>query len=838
MKQSFESKAQAQRSLAIQEARSHGWAVQGVTKDGSVMELQKVENGNPIYFVTHNVDAAVSTRTNHLNSGGSLGLSLNGDGMTAHVWDGGIARATHQEYDGPGGNNRFSAGDGGSINFHASHVTGTIMASGVDADAKGMAPQANVIGYDWNSDLAEMTSEAASGMIISNHSYGYRTRNDAGQVLLPQYYFGGYITESRDVDEILFNAPFYLMVSSAGNDGEDNTATQNPTGGFGFDKLTAYSTAKNNLVIASADDATVSANGTLQSVGISSFSSEGPTDDFRIKPDIAGNGRNVYSTYHQFDSHYASISGTSMSSPNVTGSLLLLQEHYSDLNGTVMRAATLKGLALHTADDAGVSGPDAVFGWGLLNTKKAAEAITDNGTLSMVEELTLSAGQTYTITVDADTDSSTPLMASISWTDRPGQPVTTVNSTTPVLVNDLDIRVTKGGTTSFPYRLTSATTSSKSDNTVDPFERVDIGSASGTYTITVTHKGSLVGGSQNYSLIVTGISTTAAVCNATVPTGLSATESTLSWNPVPGASYNIRYRQVGTSSWTTVSTSSTSITLTGLTPETSYQAQVRSVCSSGTSSYSSSITFTTPGLPPVEYCDTEGQTSSFEWIDLVSFGGMTNATGNNGGYEDFTSLVATVSKGRTYTMTTSTGFSGTAYLQHFRVWIDYNQDGTFASSEVVFTSVSSTSGNRTGSVTIPSSALTGSTRMRVSMRYNAAPDACETFAFGEVEDYTVNITGPSSSSTYTASNERFVDDSFEEESEFSINIYPVPAKDFITIEASEMPESVSIYSSTGRKVEGATLNKSTVDVSNLSTGIYLIITEIKGKTYKSRFIKE
>ena len=88
------------------------------------MELQKVENNEPIYFTTFNTDAAESTRTNHLHSGGSLNLNLMGKDMTAHVWDAGIARITHQEYDGSGGSNRYSVGDGTtSLHFHAAHVT-------------------------------------------------------------------------------------------------------------------------------------------------------------------------------------------------------------------------------------------------------------------------------------------------------------------------------------------------------------------------------------------------------------------------------------------------------------------------------------------------------------------------------------------------------------------------------------------------------------------------------------------------------------------------------------------------------------------------------------------
>ncbi len=517
LEQELKKKSDDSKRRAVQLAAINGWPLTLTTSDGSFAELQSVdENDNPIYYVTSNVDAAESTRTNHLNSGGSLGLNLNGDNMTAYVWDGGLARASHQEYDGAGGTNRYSAGDGStSMHYHAAHVTGTIMASGVQANAKGMAPQSNVVGSDWNSDLSEATSAAASGMLVSNHSYGYAARNSAGNVQLPTYYFGGYIGVSRDWDQIMYNAPNYLMVVAAGNDGNDNTANSSPVGGNSlYDKLTGHSTSKNNLVVANAQDANINAAGNLISVSISSTSSEGPTDDLRIKPDITGNGSGVYSTYESSNSAYGTISGTSMASPNVTGSLLLLQEHYNNVNGSFMKAATLKGLVLHTADDAGSTGPDAIFGWGLLNSKRAAESITNNGNQSMIQELSLAPGQTYTITVDAD--GINDLLASISWTDLAGTANTgTVNLSTPALVNDLDIRVSKGGTTYTPWKLTGPTTNTKGDNNVDPFERVDVANASGTYTITVTHKGSLSGGSQNYSLIVTGIGQTTVVACAT-----------------------------------------------------------------------------------------------------------------------------------------------------------------------------------------------------------------------------------------------------------------------------------------------------------------------------------
>ncbi|WP_299678119.1 S8 family serine peptidase [uncultured Tenacibaculum sp.] len=1110
IEKSIESRENSQRKEAIRIAKQKGWKTSLTTKDGRFLQLQRVVNDVPVYLTTFNVDAARSTRTNHLNNGGSLGLNLMGQGMTAHVWDGGIARASHQEYDGAGGNNRFSVGDGSStLNFHAAHVTGTIIASGVQADAKGMAPHAKAVGYFWDNDQSEATNAAANGMLVSNHSYGFAARNpNTGQVQLPQYFFGGYIDESRAWDEIMFNAPNYLMVVAAGNDGNDNTANSNPTGGSGWDKLTGHSTSKNNLVVANAQDANVDASGNLISVSINSSSSEGPTDDFRIKPDITGNGTGVYSTYHNSNTAYNSITGTSMASPNVAGSMILLQQHYNNVNGNFMRAATLKGLALHTADDAGASGPDAVFGWGLLNAKRAAETITANGAASKIEELTLTSGQTYTITVDSD--GTSPLLASISWTDRPGTAVTTVNSTTPVLVNDLDIRVSKGSSEFLPYELTGPTSSAKRDNNVDPFERVDVANASGSYTITVTHKGSLTGGSQAFSLIVTGVTGTPAVCNATTPTGVnvngvSQTGATVNWSAVAGTTYDVRYRVAGTTSWTTSAVSGTSLDLSGLTAATQYQVQVRSKCPDGTnSSYSSSTTFTTnapaacqalpysesfesndgwtqvggddgdwvrdsggtpssttgpssgadgsfymfleastngstgqignnatailesgcfdlsgkssatftfqnhmygtnmgslkvqvssndgaswtdvwnqsgnqgnqwnaasvdlasylgatiklrivgttgngwrsdvaiddlaltavnagtdtqaPSAPsnvqassitqttatvswsastdnvgvtayevfqgstslgtvtgtsanltgltagtsytisvraqdaagnesaagsvtfttdsdtptPVNYCASSGNRTQFEWIDNVELGGIANATGAGSGYSDFTSQVGTLARGSSNSMIVSAGFSGQAYTEFWAVWIDFNRNGTFEDSEKVVSGSSSSANNLSATVDVPSSAVLGQTRMRVSMKYNAAQTACENFADGEVEDYTINIVASTaSSSLFTTFNDA---EALGNEEAINVATYPNPATSFVEVKINTKGAALSSYrivNTIGQTVQNGELTNGRINVSKLNSGMYILEVSIGDKKLNTKLVK-
>lgn len=680
----FSDQRKEKKEEALRIAALRGWDVRSYNPDGTFDELMEISpTGEPVYYTIYNVDAATSTRTNYLHTGGGLGLTVDGYNMTAHVWDGGPVRTTHQEFDGAGGTDRVTINDGVTTiddnSFHAQHVTGTIVASGYVAAAKGMAPEAMALTHEWNNDLSEATTEAANGMLVSNHSYGYSVRNPyTGEAWLPSYYFGGYIDDSRDWDELMYNAPYYLMVVAAGNDGADDTANGDPLDGYGsYDKLTGHSTSKNNLVVASAQDASIASDGSLSSVSISTFSSEGPTDDLRIKPDLAGNGQDVYSTYDGSDSEYNSISGTSMASPNVTGSLLLLQQHYSEVNGGFMRAATLKGLALHTADDAGSTGPDAIFGWGLLNAKTAAETISNEGNGTQIEELTLSSGASYSITVDSD--GSSPLMASISWTDPAGTVNTgTANLSTPVLVNDLDIEVTQGSSSYSPYLLTGVTTNGTGDNTVDPFERVDIASASGSYTITVTHKGTLSGGSQDYSLIISGVYSTPVVCSATTPTGVSTvsvgtTSASLSWDQVAGATYEVAYGPVGGST-STLAVSGTSVTLSGLSGDTSYEVAVRSICSDdgSTSSYSGTVSFTTGST------NCSGGTSSFPYTESFE---NTTGTWLQSSSDD---LDWTVYSGET--PSSGTGPLGASDGSYY-IYMEVSTDGTgYPSKQAILTS--------------------------------------------------------------------------------------------------------------------------------------------------------
>ncbi|MCT2560421.1 S8 family serine peptidase [Chryseobacterium herbae] len=483
---------------ALEFARKKNIPVIIRNNDGSTKELMKIEDGSPIYYATNNVDAASSTRTNHLHSGGSLGLNLAGENILVGVWDSGKVRTTHQEF-----GSRVTVGDGvTNLSDHSTHVTGIIAAVGTEAKAKGMAPKVLIKSYDFGSDISEMSTAAAAGLLISNHSYGYDGDN------LADWYFGAYIKKSADMDNVLFNAPYYVICNSAGNDGNKGY-NETPFGGTTavFDNLTDTSNAKNTIVVANAKDAVIDANGNLVSVSINASSSQGPTDDLRIKPDITGNGTSLYSCLSNSDNTYANKTGTSMATPNVSGTLVLVNEHFKNQTGSYMLGAALKGLALHTADDAGDSGPDANFGWGLLNAKRMAETISNRSTTALITDKKLTGSTTETVTINSD--GINPVTASISWYDLPGtiQTSSDLNSTTKRLVNDLDLRIVSenGQTIYYPWALTTRSTNAKQDNNSDNFERVDAGVIpAGKYSVVINHKGTLTGGSQNYTLIVTG----------------------------------------------------------------------------------------------------------------------------------------------------------------------------------------------------------------------------------------------------------------------------------------------------------------------------------------------
>ncbi len=526
-------------------AKLNGLPIIATLSDGSIIVLQSFEDGIPNYHITDNLNAAATISTKQLWNNELGGFSLSGNGQLFGLWEvEGTPLITHQELAG-----RITQKDeGGSTTPHATHVAGTLIATGINPNTKGMSNQGTINAYNSTNDLSEIMTAAANGLKISNHSYGlimgwhYNHKNDGkwawfGNTTIStteDYRFGFYTSNSFSWDNFLVNAPNILVCKSAGNDRGQGPApgtqhwvisnnnwvpssdVRDKDGGpDGYDCISdPVGIAKNTLTVGAVNDIPNSYT-SPSSVVMTSFSNWGPTDDGRIKPDIVANGVGLYSSSNTSNTAYESMDGTSMSSPNAAGSVGLILEQQATLNGVSnpLRSSTLKALIINTADEAGQNpGPDYIFGWGLMNTYRAVQTVTldhEAGNNKLIKELELTQGGTSEFQVQSN--GIEPLKVTICWIDPAGlPPPNSLNPRNKMLVNDLDLTITGPNSTVYqPWVLdpnNPSAAAATGDNTIDNVEQVFIESPiAGTYTIKVSHKGTLNGSLQKFSIVLNGI---------------------------------------------------------------------------------------------------------------------------------------------------------------------------------------------------------------------------------------------------------------------------------------------------------------------------------------------
>ena len=541
----------AVRAQAEARARREGFPIKGRIPGGADFELAGFENNLPFYRMTCNSAAAISTGADRLQL---APFHLDGSHGVLGVWDASSARLTHREFGGRvlSGDNSAAASD------HSSHVAGTLCAVGVSANARGMAPAARVVSYDWNMDFVEMTERGAAypnepdTIQISSHSYGHAAGWVFTQNPVYTWYgtgttgggyeddFGRYGTRTRELDEVAHGLPYYLIFWAAGNDREHNPragdsvrlgaatvsydpAAHPPGDGVyknGYDTISFNALAKNVLTVGAVNDAVTGGIRDLGKAGMCGFSSWGPTDDGRIKPDLVANGAALYSCYAGSDSAYGTMSGTSMATPNAAGTAHLLAHALAVLfTNRAMRASTLKALLIHTADDLGPAGPDYRFGWGLVNGPAAAGLLAayreDPASRRVVEERVSAARPA--VEVPLVWDGTSAIRATLCWTDPPAATTAAHDDRTARLVNNLDLRIVgPEGTEHRPWVMpfvgdwrveACALAAVAGSNAVDNVEQVLIPApgVAGRYTVRVTFAGALSGESQAFSLVLSGM---------------------------------------------------------------------------------------------------------------------------------------------------------------------------------------------------------------------------------------------------------------------------------------------------------------------------------------------
>ncbi|MFV0237054.1 MAG: S8 family serine peptidase [Flavobacteriales bacterium] len=510
-------------------------------EDGRMIYFRGIGiNNQPQFYQTNNYGGSVTSGVEYLRKGNKKNTYF-GEGIEIGEWDGGVVYRKHMDF----GNRVINKEGFYQATFHATHVGGTIAGDGTGSkelgieSTEGMAPKAILKTYDWEDDGIEMIEEAENGLILSNHSYG-----NVGGVAdlgydLPiffgyindkeDYHYGLYGASEAEIDAITYNFPHYLSVWASGNEADKkgieegtehyawdgtqfviSTKERDASCATGFDCITTYGAIGKNVLTVGAIFKE-NYNSSREQYQLAPFSGRGPTDDGRVKPDIVASGVSIISTINSDKNIYGTSNGTSMATPIVTGGIALIQEVAKKHLKKTLKAATVKALVINEAQEAGNYGPDYSYGWGVFDAFRSVKAIENNKKGSLVEEFTLNNNETKTIYVTASGKEN--LKATIAWTDLPGEPSLNpvLNDRSKKLIHDLDIRIfDEKNEIYLPWKLNVEKPSelaTRGDNDVDNIEQVVIENAkrNKVYRIQITHKGNLLYGGQNFSLVATGL---------------------------------------------------------------------------------------------------------------------------------------------------------------------------------------------------------------------------------------------------------------------------------------------------------------------------------------------
>ncbi|MFH7016078.1 M4 family metallopeptidase [Flavobacterium sp. FlaQc-47] len=316
--------------------------------------------------------------------------------------------------------------------------------------------------------------------------------------------------------------------------------------------------------------------------------------------------------------------------------------------------------------------------------------------------------------------------------------------------------------------------------------------------------------------------------------GTTGTTTNLTWTAstdnVAVTGYNIYQGTTLKGSSTT-----TSYTVTGLTASTAYTFSVKAKDAAGNLSASSNTVNVTTTAAGITYCTSQGNSTADERIGKVVFGTINNTSTGTAGYENYTAISTNAARGSAYTITITPSWTSSVYSEAYAVFIDYNQDGDFSDAgETVYTKATSTATTATGTIAIPATATLGTTRVRVSMKYNAIPTACEAFSYGQVEDYSINITASGA-----IVNEEIVAGLVETTETSSFALYPNPVAGELNVSLSNNTGyTFRIINTLGQQVSTGELSGNPIDVSNLHTGVYIIELNNGSKRIVKKFAKK
>jgi hypothetical protein len=582
------------------------------------------DNMRPKFIVTLDTFVCNTMWTNRVTLPYSAtlgtGLHLTGQNYTVAIFDEGIVKPNHEKFR---TGNRVTIMEPDTVAYggHATLVGGCVAADTngtlpISKIVRGIATKSTLLSWDYtnaNAKIATMLSSTTGNVpLISNYSYGeavgwypigstWYWLGDTTQSQLEDEKLGWYNRDAAYLDTLAYANPYHMMFWAAGNSrlfsyagphkvlifNADGTVTivdsNNPraplglgkVSGDGYDVILPQQTAKNIITIGSIETI-LTAQGYVSPSTVRTFgySSAGPTDDGRIKPELVTPGwgwvvgLNGADT-SQNNAYGGRPVGTSISSPYAAGSGILMHEHYKNTHGVLFNAATLKALMINTTHEIGpADGPDYRNGFGLVNTKGGADLISkDNAAHRIIFENTLhnNTKNTYQLTTAAN-DS---VRITIAWNDPPAAPTPAniaFDNKNIKLVNDLDI-VAKdaAGNIYRPYildPLNPELAATRGDNIRDNVEQIMIAGlpANTQLTLEVSHKNNLQNNkSQQYSIAINGSGSTQLpiLFSAALIAVENSNKHTLNWtveNQVAGTVYTVEKLDDQTGSFKSIGT--------------------------------------------------------------------------------------------------------------------------------------------------------------------------------------------------------------------------------------------------------------------------------------------
>ncbi len=563
-----------------------------IEKIASIPLVEWIEPINP-ETVPKNLTGVTNHRAGVLQSTLSGQRGLSGQGVVVGIGDGGYVRP-HFDFDN-GRLRNLNINTTASYGDHGDHVAGTVGGAGVLNPAyKGMAPKCILI-TDQSSQIVYNAPSyiATQGMVLTNNSYGF------GIACPATGGYSTYIGVSNTIDNQLRTFPKLLHCFAASNDGSVSPCGDY-TGGFGTISL-GFGTAKNALVVGAVSEADA----------LAGFSSRGPTQDGRVKPEICGVGTSVLSTIP--NNTYGSKQGTSMSTPGVTGTLALLYERYKQShNGQNPDAALIKAVACNTADDIGNPQVDYRHGYGRINGLRAVQSLENNTYYSN----NISQGNTQDVILTMPAGLA-QVRVMLYWPDRQAN-----SGASPCLVNNLNLEVIDPLAVTYNPWILDPTPANNNVNAVrgvdnlNNIEQVTITNpAAGNYTIRVTAP-VVPFGPQNYYVVYEYLSPSITLAYPMGGEILSTGSSNaIRWDAfgLSGGSLILEYSTNNGGNWVTLSNSLNISTLrfawtpgAGFSPTNTALIRVRHSTSSLADV--SDSTFTLCGMPSVTVnnCDRQG----------------------------------------------------------------------------------------------------------------------------------------------------------------------------------------------------------------------------------------